>query len=54
MTLPVSSTVPMAPGGADAGSLAERWDLCFEHGHCAGIHRSLFAGTSVCDAHAHL
>lgn len=57
MTLPASSTGTRphaAHRGEDHDLLVERWDLCFEDGHCAGIHRSLFVGTSVCDAHAHL
>lgn len=37
-----------------SGELLEPWDLCFEEGHCAGIHRSLFAGVRLWDAHAHL
>lgn len=32
----------------------EAWDLCFEEGHCAGVHRSLFAGVRVWDGHLHL
>lgn len=32
----------------------EAWDLCFQDGHCAGVHRSLFEGAAVWDAHAHL